>query len=112
KLKVIYYILHNYVKHLNLFSFPTRRSSDLCCSCSSSQIVIPNFFAWSNFDPAASPAMTISVFLLTLPVTEPPITSIFSFASLRRSEEHTSELKSRFDLVCRVLLDKKKLNNL
>src|SRR5438067_10021868 len=27
----------------------------------------------------------------------------------RRSEEHTSELQSRFDLVCRLLLEKKKL---
>src|SRR5207249_8453349 len=27
-----------------------------------------------------------------------------------RSEEHTSELQSRFDLVCRLLLEKKKLN--
>ena len=25
-----------------------------------------------------------------------------------RSEEHTSELQSRFDLVCRLLLEKKK----
>src|SRR5699024_12063464 len=33
--------------------------------------------------------------------------------SLRpRSEEHTSELQSRFDLVCRLLLEKKKQNNL
>src|SRR5437868_12353397 len=34
----------------------------------------------------------------------------FSLASVRntsRSEEHTSELQSRFDLVCRLLLDKK-----
>src|SRR5207249_5605699 len=32
------------------------------------------------------------------------------FAGLqrRRSEEHTSELQSRFDLVCRLLLEKKK----
>src|SRR5699024_12647324 len=28
----------------------------------------------------------------------------------RRSEEHTSELQSRFDLVCRLLLEKKNLN--
>src|SRR5438067_3883364 len=28
--------------------------------------------------------------------------------SCRRSEEHTSELQSRFDLVCRLLLEKKK----
>src|SRR5699024_11424971 len=33
-----------------------------------------------------------------------------AIASLRarRSEEHTSELQSRFDLVCRLLLEKKK----
>src|SRR5699024_11773438 len=29
---------------------------------------------------------------------------------IRRSEEHTSELQSRFDLVCRLLLEKKKNN--
>src|SRR5207249_115086 len=28
-----------------------------------------------------------------------------------RSEEHTSELQSRFDLVCRLLLEKKKILN-
>src|SRR5437868_12986452 len=28
---------------------------------------------------------------------------------LLRSEEHTSELQSRFDLVCRLLLEKKKI---
>src|SRR5438067_7270155 len=28
-----------------------------------------------------------------------------------RSEEHTSELQSRFDLVCRLLLEKKKMND-
>src|SRR5699024_12468426 len=30
------------------------------------------------------------------------------FLFLERSEEHTSELQSRFDLVCRLLLEKKK----
>src|SRR5699024_12442470 len=40
--------------------------------------------------------------------------NIFSWNFLRatfrkfRSEEHTSELQSRFDLVCRLLLEKKK----
>src|SRR5699024_12647003 len=32
----------------------------------------------------------------------------FAARSSRRSEEHTSELQSRFDLVCRLLLEKKK----
>src|SRR5699024_11541675 len=33
-----------------------------------------------------------------------------SEGSSTRSEEHTSELQSRFDLVCRLLLEKKKNN--
>src|SRR5699024_12777106 len=32
-------------------------------------------------------------------------------SQLNRSEEHTSELQSRFDLVCRLLLEKKKKKN-
>src|SRR5699024_12830484 len=36
---------------------------------------------------------------------EPPEVSLKSY---ERSEEHTSELQSRFDLVCRLLLEKKK----
>src|SRR5206468_10053565 len=43
--------------------------------------------------------------------TQPP--SLFSgaappFVGIPRSEEHTSELQSRSDLVCRLLLEKKK----
>src|SRR5438067_10809481 len=42
----------------------------------------------------------------------PPILTMggdeFSRIGLTRSEEHTSELQSRFDLVCRLLLEKKK----
>src|SRR5689334_15618683 len=34
---------------------------------------------------------------------------VASGATLRRSEEHTSELQSQFHLVCRLLLEKKKL---
>src|SRR5699024_11806379 len=35
------------------------------------------------------------------------VESYISYLRLRRSEEHTSELQSRFDLVCRLLLEKK-----
>src|SRR5699024_12787204 len=35
-----------------------------------------------------------------------------AFFTLSRSEEHTSELQSRFDLVCRLLLEKKKSGDL
>src|SRR5699024_11572075 len=34
--------------------------------------------------------------------------SVPSKAAFARSEEHTSELQSRFDLVCRLLLENKK----
>src|SRR5207249_5297514 len=34
-----------------------------------------------------------------------------SLIQVQRSEEHTSELQSRFDLVCRLLLEKKKKKN-
>src|SRR5690625_6629441 len=33
-----------------------------------------------------------------------------TFSEVKRSEEHTSELQSRGQLVCRLLLDKKKKN--
>src|SRR5699024_11691425 len=33
---------------------------------------------------------------------------LINASRVRRSEEHTSELQSRFDLVCRLLLEKKK----
>ena len=36
------------------------------------------------------------------------ITKVFTPKNHQRSEEHTSELQSRFDLVCRLLLEKKK----
>src|SRR5207249_5504278 len=45
-----------------------------------------------------------------------PLLGLFAFGRLTnrsindRSEEHTSELQSRFDLVCRLLLEKKNKN--
>src|SRR5699024_12265607 len=70
--------------HRDLHSFPTRRSSDL-----SSAIfwgVSPSSFKRFSFSTFST------VHTVFLPV---------------RSEEHTSELQSRFDLVCRLLLEKK-----
>src|SRR5207249_7257474 len=49
--------------------------------------------------------------VLTLHDRDETIEGIIRFLkthSERRSEEHTSELQSRFDLVCRLLLEKKK----
>src|SRR5207249_10232299 len=40
----------------------------------------------------------------------PPLALLGLFYALR-SEEHTSELQSRFDLVCRLLLEKKNVSH-
>src|SRR5699024_12294064 len=45
-----------------------------------------------------------AIFMLILP--------LFTLYVGYRSEEHTSELQSRFDLVCRLLLEKKKNYNI
>src|SRR5437868_1305115 len=39
-------------------------------------------------------------------------TLLTHIVSISRSEEHTSELQSRFDLVCRLLLEKKKTTDI
>src|SRR5437868_12666812 len=75
----------------------------------------------------------ISIFFFFLMIRRPPRSTLFPYTTLfrslceepgrdaelksaslqyanalARSEEHTSELQSRFDLVCRLLLEKKK----
>src|SRR5690606_41531090 len=89
-----------------LHSFPTRRSSDLlmlppkmlytrrtrsinCPDRSSAAIV------FSNVGDAEDDAIF-------------SVSSSCSFIPASRSEEHTSELQSRENLVCRLLLEKKK----
>src|SRR6185312_17047415 len=40
-------------------------------------------------------------------ISSDPLEDLQAFAADQRSEEHTSELQSRSDLVCRLLLEKK-----
>src|SRR5437868_14138029 len=91
-----------YRYHRDLHSFPTRRSSDLARHFS---------------QPGARRAARRRTHHLCLASARAP--SDHLALSLRahtadflleceRSEEHTSELQSRFDLVCRLLLEKKK----
>src|SRR5699024_12787520 len=85
--------------HLHLHSFPTRRSSDLtfiivlmtvltlaACGDSANEDT-------DSGDDDSKNDKEIVFGLINWP---------------ERSEEHTSELQSRFDLVCRLLLEKKK----
>src|SRR5699024_12508627 len=89
------------VVHRDLLSFPTRRSSDL-----SGYTVITAI-------PSAYQGVS-SCFIVDMngnKVHEWP--KLLGFPNkvfpdgVARSEEHTSELQSRFDLVCRLLLEKK-----
>src|SRR5699024_12381041 len=76
----------------DLHSFPTRRSSDL-----------------RPRSPPASPRWPTAP-TAAAPCASPPPAAGSSGSNPpagRRSEEHTSELQSRFDLVCRLLLEKK-----
>src|SRR5438067_4350719 len=55
---------------------------------------------------ASAPAVESATTVRYLPATIS--TGLTGAQSSVRSEEHTSELQSRFDLVCRLLLEKKK----
>src|SRR5438105_11324169 len=75
-----------YGDHRVLHSFPTRRSSDL-----------------GNPAPSSADATTAAIAAFDRAASRPP-----TRARCARSEEHTSELQSRVDIVCRLLLEKKK----
>src|SRR5438067_10066406 len=77
--------------------FPTRRSSDLPSPWTSSR-------CWSKAAPL--PRTRSSRHSASGPCRSK------RNVECRRSEEHTSELQSRFDLVCRLLLEKKNLRNI
>src|SRR5690606_41902134 len=99
---------HSYSYHRDLHSFPTRRSSDLTCPppcrpsarrsrsrtrCVCSRAPTPCWCTRTVPPWASSPGTTCWP---AWPEADP------------RSEEHTSELQSRENLVCRLLLEKKK----
>src|SRR5690606_41993037 len=79
--------------HRHLLSFPTRRSSDLVHQPDSvASLANPGLVR------SASARVLISLLIDSTPLVSPGL----------RSEEHTSELQSRENLVCRLLLEKKK----
>src|SRR5207302_6917894 len=92
------FFFHSHRAPLDLHSFPTRRSSDLClhfladCGGQVRRIAL-------RADHQIGPTGLIC-------------RHVHRGVRLRsRSEEHTSELQSRENLVCRLLLEKKKKNN-
>src|SRR5699024_12463930 len=93
-----------YVDHPSLHSFPTRRSSDLFSPLSIRYKFVLDVLEVSEFllHPISCCLDTWQLFHHQ----HRPWQSTIS--ECKRSEEHTSELQSRFDLVCRLLLEKKK----
>src|SRR5207249_11564326 len=87
--------------HVDLHSFPTRRSSDLGPRDDRRlQLGTPAESVGGCLERAARRRS------FRAPQRTEPVRS--TGARNERSEEHTSELQSRFDLVCRLLLEKKK----
>src|SRR5207248_9873498 len=95
--------------HRYLHSFPTRRSSDLLVN----HIVPSDRLAeetlklarhLSQFSPAIT-ALGKQAFYQQIGLGRPEAYDLAG--RVMRSEEHTSELQSPYDLVCRLLLEKK-----
>src|SRR5690348_17907663 len=89
-----HFLLIVYLYHRDLHSFPTRRSSDLstsasCSSCRSRTAGTRPGNCSESTVPASASLRELST-------------------PSSRSEEHTSELQSPVQLVCRLLLEKKK----
>src|SRR5207249_10971499 len=83
--------------HPDLHSFPTRRSSDLRRGLSAGRVqsvAVRLIFEREKEIEAFKPEEYWSI-------------EARLEGDAPRSEEHTSELQSRFDLVCRLLLEKK-----
>src|SRR5699024_11857689 len=102
------FVSFSYVLLLYLYTFPTRRSSDLIPFY---QIVYHGLvdYAGQPINLSSSPSEDMLKCLEYGAV--PYYRFIYQPSSAMketvRSEEHTSELQSRFDLVCRLLLEKK-----
>src|SRR5699024_11925469 len=87
-----------------LHSFPTRRSSDLEAAHAHQPVQRTRRLVAMARAEFRKPERQIAITF------QPVIEDLhMAGADLQsRSEEHTSELQSRFDLVCRLLLEKKK----
>src|SRR5690606_39994520 len=99
--------LHGCRARRRLPSSPTRRSSDLGAGLRPSLEELPQASSSSSSSRAASSSWSASAPIwraLSRPRLARPVVITRAKA---RSEEHTSELQSRENLVCRLLLEKK-----
>src|SRR5206468_12967152 len=99
-LRLTFFFLSSYGTLLSVHSFPTRRSSDL---------VGPRITHVREL-VGARHVQQLEIRERRLAGEAPVDDAVGAIQVLHRSEEHTSELQSRSDLVCRLLLEKKKKN--
>src|SRR5690606_40614280 len=101
-----YYLFHPLrVEHRHLHSFPTRRSSDLVAVNEQDQVGV--LLDGSGFAQVRQQRALVAALLesaVELGQSDHRAVELLG----QRSEEHTSELQSRENLVCRLLLEKKK----
>src|SRR5699024_11393959 len=93
---------------LTLSSFPTRRSSDLK---SWVHLTSPDLVHWKNLGLAINADTKYDshgAYSGSVRVIDDKLFLMYTgnHRSKERSEEHTSELQSRFELVCRLVLEK------
>src|SRR2546428_9313273 len=91
-----------------VFFFSSRRRHTRSDRDWSSDVCSSDLASTSSCSCAASPASWTTTWPGDCTTCPPSPRDFRDFA--RRSEEHTSELQSRSDLVCRLLLEKKKIN--
>src|SRR5690606_40403073 len=94
------FLSYRHGHHRDLHSFPTRRSSDLPERVVRALSTFPGIEELLTF-ASGFPSWDTDV-----------VSDVSRRLPAERSEEHTSELQSRENLVCRLLLEKKKKNQL
>src|SRR5207247_8696629 len=94
--------------HLHLPSFPTRRSSDLSRAFSAACWLLKQAWAKKRSCDASSANRRSFSACASQRCPSARGSGLIDDLCLARSEEHTSELQSRVELVCRLLLEKKK----
>src|SRR5699024_12551666 len=100
--------LHLFALYCVLLSFPTRRSSDLTLDVGRRVAAGPGHH---QLRCQSKNGFQVQALATADPRQLPRGGRVIAEIHRRhqsRSEEHTSELQSRFDLVCRLLLEKKK----
>src|SRR5690606_42160255 len=104
------YSLYSYPDRRDLHSFPTRRSSDLAGEDLGFVAVLGQQGDGLVGRPGPDVVERGGDHCCTATFVPPPpaFAAARTARTMLRSEEHTSELQSRENLVCRLLLEKKK----